>query len=168
MAPGSSPFWGAGGLEGAKSDCMGFLCLPRRPCHWRIHKHGVHTFTNDQLGLAERDEGTHHMVFTHLRATNLPGGIGAVLRSDAAQTRRLHKAASKIDRKRQRRLEQAAANSGVATVVLLVTCETARRLSVGARPLQPLHALLLCSRRLHPNGATHWTRLCFADGVLAI
>ena len=31
MAPRSSPLWGAGGLEGAKADCTGFLCMPRRP-----------------------------------------------------------------------------------------------------------------------------------------
>ena len=74
MAPGSSPLWGAGGLEGAKVDCTGFLCMPRRPFHWLINKHGVHTFSNDQLGLHERDEGTHYPVFMHLWATNLPGG----------------------------------------------------------------------------------------------
>ena len=58
--------------------------MPRRPFHWRVHKHCVHTYSNDQLGLAERDEGTYYPVFMHLWATNLPG-----LRSDAAQTRRL-------------------------------------------------------------------------------
>ena len=28
MAPGSSPLWGAGGLEGDDEDCTGFLCMP--------------------------------------------------------------------------------------------------------------------------------------------
>ena len=50
------------GLEGAKVDCTGFLCMPRRPFHWLINKHGVHTFDNEQLGLNERDEGTHYPV----------------------------------------------------------------------------------------------------------
>ena len=31
MAPGSSPLYGAGGLERASADCTGFLCMPRRP-----------------------------------------------------------------------------------------------------------------------------------------
>ena len=115
MAPGSSLLWGAGGLEGDDEDCTGFWCMSRRPCHWLIHKHGVHTFSNDHLGLAERDEGTHHPVFMHLLATNLPGGTRAVLRSDAAQTRRLLKTASKNDRKRQRRQEQATAKHGAHT-----------------------------------------------------
>ena len=66
-----------------------FLCTPRRPFHWHVNKHGVHTFTNEQLGLAERKEGTHHPVFLHLWATNLSGGNRAVLRSDAPQTRRI-------------------------------------------------------------------------------
>ena len=46
----------------------------------------------------------------HLWATNLPGGTRAVRRSDAAQTRRLLKAATKNDRK-QRRLEQSTASN---------------------------------------------------------
>ena len=50
MAPRSSPLWGAGGLEGDNVDCTGFLCMPRRPFHWFVNKHGVHTFSNDQLG----------------------------------------------------------------------------------------------------------------------
>ena len=86
MAPGLTPFWGAGGPE---EDCTGFLCMPRRPFHWLINKHVVHTFANDQLGLKERDESTHYPVFMHLWATNLPGGTQAALRSDAAQSRRL-------------------------------------------------------------------------------
>ena len=53
MAPGPSPLRGAGGLEGDDADCTGFLCMPRRPFHWHVNKHGVHTFTNEQLGLAE-------------------------------------------------------------------------------------------------------------------
>ena len=36
MAPGSSPLWGAGGLEGDNVDCTGFLCKPRRPFHWFV------------------------------------------------------------------------------------------------------------------------------------
>ena len=40
MAPGSSPLWGAGGLEGDNADCMGFLCMPQGPFHWFINKHG--------------------------------------------------------------------------------------------------------------------------------
>ena len=56
MAPGSSPLLIAGGLEGEKADCAGFLCMPRRPFHWRIHKHAVDTFSNHQLGLAEKRE----------------------------------------------------------------------------------------------------------------
>ena len=66
----------------------------------------VHTFSNDQLGLNERDEGTHYPVFMHLWATNLPGGTRAALRSDAAQSRRLLKATTKNERKRQRRRDK--------------------------------------------------------------
>ena len=50
IGQGSSPLWGAGGLEGAKVDCTGFMCKPRRPFHWVVNKHGAHTFSNDQLG----------------------------------------------------------------------------------------------------------------------
>ena len=107
MAPGSSPLWGAEGLEGDNVDCTGFLCMPRRPFHWVVKKHGVHTFSNDQLGLNERDESTHYPVFLHLWATYLPGGTRAALRSDAAQSRRLLKATTKNERKRQRRRDQA-------------------------------------------------------------
>ena len=110
MAPGSSPLWGAGCLEGDDEDCTGFLCMPRRPFHWFVNRHGVHTFSNDQLGLNERDEGTHYPVFMHLWATNLPGGTQSALRSDAAQSRRLLKPATKKDRKRQRHLNQADAS----------------------------------------------------------
>ena len=78
--------------------------MPRRPFHWRVHKYGVHIFANEQVGLAERDEGTHDLVFMHLWATTLPGGNRAVLRSDAAQSRRLLQAATKNER--QRRLDQ--------------------------------------------------------------
>ena len=65
--------------------------MPCRSCHWVINKHGVHTFANEQLGLTERerDESTHYPVFMRRWATNIPGGTRAVLRSDAAQTRRL-------------------------------------------------------------------------------
>ena len=141
LAPGSVPLWGAGGLEEDNTDCTGFLCMlrrpfywlvnrrgvhsfsnaqlglnerdesmPGRPLHWFVNEHGVHTFSNDQLGLKERDESTHYPVFMHLWATNILGGTGAALRSDAAQSRRLLKAATKNDRKRQRRLNQAAAS----------------------------------------------------------
>ena len=106
MAPGLTPLWGAGAPERVNTDCTGFLCMPRRPFHWFVNKHGVHTFSNDQLGLKERDESTHYPVFMHLWATNLPGGTRAALRSDAAQSRRRWKAATKNDRKRQRRLNQ--------------------------------------------------------------
>ena len=64
MASGSFPLWGAGGLEGANADCT--VCMLRHPFHWRVHKHGAHTFSNDQLGLAKRDTGTHHPVLMHL------------------------------------------------------------------------------------------------------
>ena len=84
--------------------------MARDSCAWRVHKHGVHTFSDDQLGLAESDEGTHYPVFMHLWATNLPGGSRAVLRSDAAQWRRHLEAATKNDHKRQRLLDQAAAS----------------------------------------------------------
>ena len=40
MAPGPTPLWGAGGLEGGNTDCTGFLCMPRRPFHWLVNKHG--------------------------------------------------------------------------------------------------------------------------------
>ena len=110
MAPGSSPLWGAGGLEKDNEDCTGFLSMPRRPFHWFVNKQGVHTFSNDQLFLNERGENTHYPVFMHLWATYLPGGTRAALRSDAAQSRRLWKAATKNDRKRQRRLNQPAAS----------------------------------------------------------
>ena len=84
--------------------------MPWRPFHWFVNKHGVHTFSNDQLGLNARDENTHYPVFMHLWATCFPSGTRAALRSDAAQSRRLLKAATKNDRKRQRRLNQAAAS----------------------------------------------------------
>ena len=45
--------------------------------------------------------------FMHLWTTNLPCGSRAVLRSDAAQARRLLKATTKNERKRQRRRDQA-------------------------------------------------------------
>ena len=62
----------------------------------------------------------------HLWATHLPGGTRASLRSDAAQARRNLRAATKNDRKRQRRLNQAAAsNVGAATS------------TASAGPLQP-------------------------------
>ena len=77
----------------------------RRPFHRFVNKHGVHTFSNDQLGLNEGDESTHYPVFMHLWATYLPGGTRAVPRSDAAQARRL--STTKNERKRQRRLDQA-------------------------------------------------------------
>ena len=84
--------------------------------HWFVNKHGVHTFSNDQLGLNERDESTHYPVFMHLWATHLPGGTRASLRSDAAQVRRNLRAAGKNVRKRQRRVNQAvASNVDVAT-----------------------------------------------------
>ena len=105
MAPGSSPLWGAGGLEGDNVVCTGFLCMPRRTFHWLVNKHGIHTFSNDRLGLNERDESTHDPVFMHLWATYLLGGTRAALRSDAAQSRRLLNAVTKNDRKRQRRLK---------------------------------------------------------------
>ena len=95
MAPRSSLLWEAGGPEGNNVDCAGFLCMPRRPYHWFVNKHGVHTFANEQLGLTERDESTHYPVFMHLWATNLPRGTRVVPRSDAAQTRRLLKATTK-------------------------------------------------------------------------
>ena len=72
MAPGSVPLWGAGGPVGDDTDFTGFLYMPRRPFHWLINKHGVHTFANEQLGLTERDESTHYPVFMHLWATYLP------------------------------------------------------------------------------------------------
>ena len=80
--------------------------MPRRPFHWFVNKHGVHTFYNDKLGLYERDERTHYPVFMHLWATYLPSGTRAALRSDAAQSRRLLKAATKNERKRQRRRDK--------------------------------------------------------------
>ena len=103
MAPGSSLLKEAGGREGDNVDCTGFLCMPRRPFHWFVNKHGVHTFSNDKLGLDERDESTHNPVFMHLWATYLPSGTRVVLRSDAAQSRRLLMATTKNERKRQRR-----------------------------------------------------------------
>ena len=110
IALGSVPLWGAGGPAGDDTNCTGFLCMPSRPFHWLINKHGVHTIANEQLGLTERDESTHYPVFMHLWATYLPGGTRAALRSDAAQSRLFLKAATKIDRKRQRRLNHAAAS----------------------------------------------------------
>ena len=47
VAPGPTPLWGAGGLEGDNTDCTGFLCMPRHPFHWLVNKHGVHNFLND-------------------------------------------------------------------------------------------------------------------------
>ena len=36
---------------GDNEDCTGFLYMPRRPFHWHINKHKVHTFASKQLGL---------------------------------------------------------------------------------------------------------------------
>ena len=93
---------------GDNEDCTGFLCMPRRPFYWHVNKHGAHTFANKQLGLNERDESTHYPVFMHLWATHLPCGTRASLRSDAARARRALRATGKNERKRQRRLFQAA------------------------------------------------------------
>ena len=112
MAPGSVPLWRAGGPEGDDTDCTGFLYMPRRPFHWLINKHGVHTFAHEQLGLTVRDESTHYPVFMHLWATYLLGGTRAALRSDAAQARRLLKATTKNERKRQRRRDMATIYGG--------------------------------------------------------
>ena len=81
MGPGTIPLWGAGSLPLDISDCTGFTCVPPRPFCWFVKNHGSHTFKNAQLGLNERDEGTHYPVFTHLWATHLPGGTRASLRS---------------------------------------------------------------------------------------
>ena len=84
--------------------------MPQRPFYWFVKNHGIHTFKIAQLGLNERDESTHYPVFMHLWATRLLGGSRASLRSDAAQARRILRAVTKNDRKRQRRLNQAAAS----------------------------------------------------------
>ena len=48
MASGSSPSWGAGGLGGDNEDRTGFLCMLRRPFHWRVHKRGfIHSPTTN-------------------------------------------------------------------------------------------------------------------------
>ena len=86
---------------------QGFLYMPRHPFHWLINEHEVHTFANEQLDLTERDESTHYPAFMHLWATNLPRGTRAILRSDAAQSRRLLKATTKNERKCHRHLDQA-------------------------------------------------------------
>ena len=135
MAPGSIPLWGTGGLQKDNSDCTGFLCVPRRPFHWFVNKLGVPTFSNDQLGLNEGDESTHYPVFMHLGATYLPDGTRAALRSDAAQSRRLWKAATKNDRKRQRRLNQAAA-SKVDSTTSNATAGKSQSVSL-TRPVNP-------------------------------
>ena len=108
MGPGTIPLWGVGNLPLDVSDCTGFICMPQRPLYWFVNKHGVHTFSNDQLGLNERDESTHYPVFMHLWTTHLLDGTRASLRSDAAQVRRNLWAAGKNVRKRQRRVNQAA------------------------------------------------------------
>ena len=126
MGPGSIPLWGAGGLEGEDTDCTGFICMPQRPFYCLSKTTGFTRSKNAQLGLNERDESTHYPVFMHLWATHLPGGTRASLRSDAAQARRNLRAAAKNDRKRQWRLNQAAAsNVGTATS------------TASAGPLQP-------------------------------
>ena len=136
MAPGSSPLWGVGGPEGNNVDCAGFLCMPRRPFHRFVSEHGVHTFANEQLGLTERDESTHHPVFMHLWATNLPRGTRAVPRSDAAQTWRLLKATTKKELKRQRRLDQATTHEAD---------QTASTASAGKlRTASPTHPVYPC------------------------
>ena len=111
MGPGTIPLWGAGSLPLDVTDCTGFICMPQRPFYWFVKNHGIHTFENAQLGLNERDESTHYPVFMHLWANRLPDGTRASQRSDAAQARRLLRAAKKNDRKRQRRLNQAAASN---------------------------------------------------------
>ena len=134
MAPGSSLLWEAGGRERDNVDCTGFLCMPRRPFHWFVNKHGVHTFSNDQLGLNERDESTHNPVFMHLWATYLPGGTRAALRSDTAQSRRLLMATTKTERKRQRRRDQATTHEADQTA----STASAGKLPT-ASPTRPVH-----------------------------
>ena len=73
MAPGSSPLWGAGGPEGDNVDCTGFMCMPRRPFHLFVNKHGVHTFSNVQLGLNERDESSLYASLGNLPPLNQGG-----------------------------------------------------------------------------------------------
>ena len=76
----------------------------------------------------------------HLLATNLPGGTRAVLRSDAAQTRRLLKAASKNDRFAWRTHDEYQLQGKVT-----ISCETIRRFSVGSRHPLSLHtSLIMC------------------------
>ena len=53
VAPKSSPLWGAGVFDEANADCTGFLCMPRRPYHWYVNTHGVHTPTKQQVVLSD-------------------------------------------------------------------------------------------------------------------
>ena len=119
---------------------------------------GVHTFDNEQLGLDERDEGTHYPVFVHLWATNLPGGTRAALRSDAAQTRRLSKAATKNDRKRQRRLNHAAA-SKVDPAASTATAEKSQSASSTrpSIPKVPFSEVLPKVSQVHVERVRGWT-----------
>ena len=112
MGPGTIPLWGSGefatgrhrlhGLHMYAPTTVLLVCQEPRDSHVQ----------NAHLGLNERYESTHYPVFMHLWATHLPDGTRAALRSDAAQSRRIQRAATKNDdRKRQRRLNQAAGNN---------------------------------------------------------
>ena len=108
MAPGSSLLWEAGGRERDNVDCAGFLCMPRRPFHWVINKHGVHTFANEQLGLTERETKAHTTQSSCI--SGQPTSRVAPARSyEATQHNRggFLKATAKNERKRQRRRYQA-------------------------------------------------------------
>ena len=100
--------------------------MPKHPFYWFVKEHGIHTFKNVQLGFNERDEGTHYPVLMHLWATHLP------LLYEATQHKR--GAATKNDRKRQRRLHQ-------------VRCEQCGR-------LQPVPSQLDSCNPHHTNCAT--------------
>ena len=74
------------------------FCVPRRPYHWCVNKHGCHQFANEQVSLAERDWGPHLQAFLYLWATNMPGGNRSVMRIDEDQTQRMLRAATKNER----------------------------------------------------------------------
>ena len=133
--------------------------MPSGPHH---HTHGHQgldrTVSNDQLGLTERDESTHYPVFMHLWAINLPSGIRAVLRSDAAQSRWLLKATTKNERKRQPRLDQATTHGADQTT----STASAGKLRTASptRPSLPIRCLQVTRFSLRLRAKRRRTQLC--------
>ena len=107
-APGSSPLWGAGDLERDNEDCTGFFvhATTAVPLVRGKNTGFTRSKTFNWDSMSEMRVPTTQSLCTSGQPTS-PGGTRAALRSDAAQSRRLLKATTKNERKRQRRQDQA-------------------------------------------------------------